>query len=182
MCFGTTSSLHHKDRWHPQHATIPVPRKDGPSLEIWAYTYLTSAYKDHLAKLLMKWPVWSRGSYYSGCKWTRCAFQELPEQPETKVTRITGSGQMLVQGNSLWQVDPNRAFNCWPWVGGEPLLTHSASCCRIQTVLEHANEYIIWGYLQEQKKALLWWEDSKEWLNTSPLVMKEQCTLRVKNP
>ena len=39
---------------HSQYATIPVPRKDSPSLEICAYTYLSLAYKNHPARLLMK--------------------------------------------------------------------------------------------------------------------------------
>ena len=59
---------------------------------------------------------------------------------------------MLLQGNSLWQVDSHRAFNCRPWVGREPLLTHCASLCRIQTVLEHADECIIWGSFTRAKE------------------------------
>ena len=169
---------------------------------------------------------------------------------------------MLLQGNSLWQVDSHRAFNCRPWVGREPLLTYFASFLRQRhptpvllpgkshgwrslvgcspwgreesdttewlhfhfllscigegndnplrcSCLENPRDGGAWwadvygvaqsqtrlkwlsstaesrlylnmqmsvssrGHLQEQKKALLWWEDSKEVLNTSPSVMKE---------
>ena len=41
----------------------------------------------------------------------------------------------VVQHTCLWLADTNRAFHCWAWVCGE-LLTHTASCHRVQTVLD----------------------------------------------
>lgn len=120
MCLEQLSPFTQKTGWWQQYVTMLVPRRTVP---LWRFglIYTYPAYKEHHARLLMKWPIWSRGNEYLGWPWTRCAFQELLEPPETQVTRTlrvwidASAGQLPLAGGS------KQSFNCWPWVVSEPL-------------------------------------------------------------
>lgn len=138
---GTTSLQSHR-------VTILVPGKDWHSWEIWTYMYLSWAYRDQLAGLKCNGLFEAEGIIQNTNE-PGMPFRNYQNNQRLKMTGIAGSGCTLVPDTSLWLSDPDRAFNCWPWVCGE-LLTHTASCrspdCPQSGIFTRAGEDLVRGF------------------------------------
>lgn len=80
-------------------------------------------------------------------------FRNYENNQKLKMKGIGGSRWALVQGPSLWQGDPNGAFN-----GDQECVLHSSPTRPAPAESRpHLDvRCILWAYLEEMKKALLW--------------------------
>ena len=154
------------------------------TVPLWRFglIHTSLAYKNHPARLLMKWLCEAEGTTAQDANEPGVFFKN--SQNSQKLSDPGWQGlDMCCRGatrpgrwthTELLTADQEWAGSC-----SSPTLPASAESRLYLNVQMSASSG---GHLQEQKKALLWWKDSKEVLNTSPSVMKEQWALRGKNP
>lgn len=128
--------------------TILVPGKDRHFREIWAYMYLSWAYRDHLAGLKCNGLFEAEGILQNANE-PGVPFRNYQNNQRLKMTGIAGSGWTLVPDTSLWLSDPDGAFNCCPWVCGELLTTSCwSSDCTQSGVFTRSSWLIYYSYME----------------------------------